>query len=153
MACQCSTRLADNAGIDATIHAVDDFGADSVLTDISLHIQLKATSQQPADHGNKFSYFMQDVARYDKLRSSALLPPRVLVVLFLPANADEWLAQSEDALSMKRCAYWTSLRGAEQTDNKTGVTVYLPKNQLFSATGLLELMARISRQEDILYAG
>src|SRR5205807_3879171 len=59
MACQCSTRLADNAGIDATIHAVDDFGPNAVLTDISLHIQLKATSQQPVDHGDKFSYFMQ----------------------------------------------------------------------------------------------
>lgn len=152
MACTCSMRLMDKAGIDATIHAVDNFGAGSILTDISLHVQLKATSQQPHENLGKLSYFMNDVARYDKLRSSGLLPPRILVVLFLPTNADEWFSQSEDELSLKRCAYWTSLRGAAETDNKSGITVYLPKNQTFSPTGLRQLMERISREEDILYA-
>src|SRR5205807_5905805 len=83
MSCMCANRHLDNAGVDAEVTAVEKFAADSVLTDISLHVQLKATSRQPAEQEERFSYFMQDIGRYDKLRNSGTLPPRILVVLFL----------------------------------------------------------------------
>ncbi len=139
MNCMYANRHLDNAGVDAEINAVERFSVDSVLTDFSLHVQLKATD------------FMKDVGRYDKLRNSGTMPPRILVVLFLPENAADWLVHSESELAMKRCAYWVSLRGAPETTNKTGVTVYVPKTQPFSPEGLVALMTRISRQEELLY--
>jgi hypothetical protein len=36
-------RHADKLGIDAAVTANDDFGEGAVLTDITLHVQLKAT--------------------------------------------------------------------------------------------------------------
>jgi hypothetical protein len=153
MGCMCTNRHFDNAGVDAMIIAVEKFQSDSVLTDISLHVQLKATSQKPAETEETFSYYMKDIGRYDKLRNSGTIPFRILVVLFLPEDADNWLMHSEDVLAMKRCAYWTSLRGAEASQNKTGVTVYLPKANVFSPDGLRSLMIRLSREEDIMYAG
>lgn len=146
-----ANRHLDNAGVDAEINAVERFSVDSVLTDFSLHVQLKATEQQPTLDNGRLSYFMKDVGRYDKLRNSGTMPPRILVVLFLPENAADWLVHSESELAMKRCAYWVSLRGAPETTNKTGVTVYVPKTQPFSPEGLVALMTRISRQEELLY--
>jgi hypothetical protein len=53
MGCMCSNRHLDNAGVDAIVTAVEKFQWDSVFTDISLHVQLKSTSKQPAEHDGK----------------------------------------------------------------------------------------------------
>ena len=45
MGCDVADRHLDNAGVDATISARGQFAPDSVLTDISLHVQLKATTK------------------------------------------------------------------------------------------------------------
>jgi hypothetical protein len=151
MSCECTGRHTDNAGVDARIHAVEKFAADSVLTDFPVYVQLKATSQEPAQQKGKLSYFMKDIGRYDRLRNSGANPPRILVVLFLPCDAVDWITQTEDQLAMKKCAYWVSLRGAAESENRTGVTVYLPTRQIFSPNELLDLMTRISRQEELFY--
>jgi hypothetical protein len=151
MNCQASDRHLDNAGIDAAIAAREQFAADSVWTEITLHVQLKATVKQPTEAGGKLSYFMDDVGRYDRLRTARAVPRRVLVVLFLPANAVEWLTWAQERLVLQRCAHWVSLRGALPTTNATGQTVYLPRAQVFSPEGLRELMTRLSRDEELLY--
>src|SRR5437660_12159681 len=87
MSCMCANRHLDNAGVDAQVTAVEKFAADSVLADIAPHVQLKATSRQPAEQEESVSYIMQDIGRHDKVRHSGTLPPRLLVVLSLPENA------------------------------------------------------------------
>lgn len=71
--------------------------------------------------------------------------PRILVVLFLPADAQKWLTHSEDELVLRKCAYWQSLRRAPATGNSSGVTVYLPKVQRFTPEALTEIASRLSR--------
>src|SRR5437879_6368467 len=51
--------------------------------------------------------------------------PRILAVLYLPENADEWLCHSEDALIAKGCLYWVSLRNAAESANPKHQTVYV----------------------------
>ena len=51
-----SGRHRDSAGVDAVISAKDRFTSDSVFTDFSIDVQLKATSGEPAiDHLGRFS--------------------------------------------------------------------------------------------------
>jgi hypothetical protein len=69
------------------------------------------------------------------------------VVLFLPADPAEWLTLDSDALILRKCAYWASLRGAKPSANATAQTVYLPKNQRFDVDGLLALMTRLSHND------
>lgn len=90
---------------------------------------------------------MRGIRRYDDLRSEALSTARILVVLFLPDNPNQWLQHTEDALTLRKCAYWVSLRGAEPSDNDTTQTVYLPKAQRFDPDGLQALMARLSHYD------
>jgi hypothetical protein len=81
------------------------------------------------------------------LRTETVDIARILVVLFLPSDADQWLNHSDQELSLRKCAYWQSLRGAPATANGSGTTVYLPKAQMFTPQTLTELAARLSRRD------
>ena len=107
-------RYLDDAGVDAVLHEDGRrLASDSVLTSFEVHVQLKATYQSPVEQDGHFSYSLT-VPRYDKLRKAQVNTPRILVILYLPADATEWLRHSEDGLVAKRCAYWVSLRNAPE---------------------------------------
>lgn len=147
MSCSVSNRHSDNNGVDAFVTAWGPFENGGYLTEVDVKVQLKATIQAPADDGTHFSYFVDGVNRYDDLRTATVDVARILVVLFLPTDAAEWLAQSEDELALRRCGYWVSLRGAPSTPNSSGATVNLPKVQVFSPAALKALAARLSRRD------
>ena len=147
MACSVGSRHEDNNGIDATLTAWGPFTNGGYLTEVTIKVQLKATIAVPADDGTSFSYFLQGVSRYDDLRTETVSNARILVVLFLPADAQEWLHHTPEQLALRRCAYWQSLRGAPVTSNASGATVKLPKNQMFDAQGLKNLAAQLSHSD------
>lgn len=153
MECQPAGRHLHGAGVDATISASDTFALDSIFTDISLHVQLKATTRAPTRRNGRLSYFMSDVSRYNKLRKAGATPRRVLVVLFLPLASSSWLTWSDKSLTLQRCAYWVSLRDAPPSTNSSGQTVYLPESQVFSPAGLRGLIVRLSRDDELIYEG
>jgi Domain of unknown function (DUF4365) len=112
--CTYTYRHLDDAGVDAIIYEDGRrLAADSLLTSFDVHVQLKATYQTPVEQDGCFSYSIT-VPRYDKLRRPQVNSPRILVVLYLPEDANEWLRHSEDCLEAKRCAYWVSLRCLDQ---------------------------------------
>ena len=152
MACAVANRHADNNGVDANVTAWGPFENGGYLTEVDIKVQLKATIAVPADDGTHLSYFLSGPQRYDDLRAATVDIARILVVLFLPANATEWLAHSEDQLALRRCGYWVSLRDAPATANGTGATVKLPKAQVFSPAALKALASRLSRRDFPLYA-
>lgn len=151
IACQEANRAHDNQGIDATLSLRKDFGPEALLTDVSLHLQLKATTKVPARARQRLSYFLDGIDEYDRLRAASSMPSRILGVLFLPPEHARWLTHSPEQLTLCRCAYWVSLRGAPASHNDSGQTVYLPEAQLVSPAGLLTLFERIARQEDLIY--
>lgn len=145
--CVVAGRHDDNAGVDATITAWGPFPDGGYRTEVDLKVQLKATIKQPIEVNGCFAYSLGGIARYDDLRSDALSTPRILIVLFLPDDPDQWISHSDDALSLHRCAYWVSLRGAKPSDNKTAQTIYIPKTQRFDVLGLRSLFSSISKSE------
>ena len=150
-ACEYSSRHVDDAGVDAIVREDGRrLASDSFLTSFDLHVQLKATYQVPTELNGRFSYSLK-VPQYDKLRNPRVNSPRLIVVLYLPQDATQWLAHTEDALIAKRCAYWVSLRNAHQSDNPKHQTIYLPREQIISVESLTNLMTRFSRREEIDY--
>jgi hypothetical protein len=149
--CEYRNRHLDGAGVDATI--TEDgrrLAPDSVLTSFSVDIQLKATFQELTEQSGRFSYSLT-VEQYNKLRREDIASPRLLVILRLPVDEQEWLQISQDALVARRCAYWVSLRGAAASSNTTSQTIYVPSENLLSPQGLTALMARFSRLKVIRY--
>lgn len=148
--CECTGRHADEAGVDATLRVVGRLAKDSILTRFTVDVQLKATSRPPLTRDDLYSYSLR-LKNYNELRSTTAASPQLLVVLFLPKDAREWLSHSEDSLVSRRCAYWVSLRAAPESGNDTHQTVYVPRTNLLSVDNLKTLMTRFSRQERIDY--
>jgi hypothetical protein len=105
--------------------------------------------KQPTDDGTYLSYFVQGIRRYQKLREDHREPVRLLVVLFLPKKCADWLDCTEEQLVLKRCAYWASIRNADTSDNDSGKTVKIPKNQILSPENLKALVVRLALGNDI----
>ena len=149
--CEYRNRHLDGAGIDATITEDGRKLADnSILTSFSVDIQLKATYRELPEQEGRFSYSLS-IPHYKKLRLEEVASPRLLVVLRLPQNPEEWLQIDEDSLVAKRCTYWVSLRGASASTNQENQTVYIPRQNLLTPQSLTILMARFSRLEVIPY--
>jgi hypothetical protein len=151
MGCKVAGRHDDNAGVDAEITAWGPFPNGGFLEEVDLKVQLKATVKEPTVVDGCFSYSLDGIGRYDKLRKETVGAPRILVVLYLPRDDKDWIAHSEDALLLRKCAYWVSLRGAAASTNGTSQTVYIPTKQRFDVDGLLSIMAAISRSEPPRY--
>lgn len=147
--CEIGGRHSDDLGIDARIVVQDYFGEDAPLTNFTLDIQLKATSQQLSFDGERFS-FRLTTAHYDKLRSESVVAPRYLVVLLLPENAAEWLELTSEQLICRRCLYWVSLLGAPEVSTQN-ISVYLPDSQILTPDALRELAACRAREEWLYY--
>ncbi len=151
-ACEYTTRHMDSQAVDAIVREDGRFLApDSVLGSFAAHLQLKATRQRLREINARWSFSLP-LHQYNRLRASHIKNPRILVVMQLPPNPEEWLQHSEESLVAKQCAYWVSLRGAPPSDNEKEQTVYVPRSQLLSPAGLTALMTRFSRREVILYA-
>jgi hypothetical protein len=146
MCCREATRHEDNNGIDAQLTAWLPFVDESTLREVDMKVQLKATIAEPAGDGLHFDYRLQGLNRYNDLRTEAVTVPRILVVLFLPREAADWVGHTPDELVLRRCAYWQSLRGAPDISTASTV-VKLPKSQHFSPEGLRQLAGRFSRRD------
>lgn len=146
MACRAGDRHEDNNGIDAQLSAWGSW-PETYLKEVTLNFQLKATKVQPRDTGTHIPYYFKGIQRYNDLRQNVHAVPRLLVVLFLLDNADEWLFHSTDQLALRRCAFWVSLLGAPASDNGAGVTIQLPKSQMFSPDELSRVVERFAKRD------
>ncbi|BAZ14786.1 hypothetical protein NIES4071_66300 [Calothrix sp. NIES-4071] len=84
------------------------------------------------------------IKNYNELRKKKTVVPRILVVVLIPELLEEWINKSETELCMRRCAYWISLRGQAETTNTESVTVYIPRENLFTVDTLKSLMQQIT---------
>lgn len=123
-------------------------GAGGTLRRPRVEVQLKCTARDILyQHDLRFPLSRKN---YDDLRDPDLTLPRLLVVVLVPEQIDDWLAQTEAALVLRVCGYWVSLRGAPpRSSASTNVTVRIPRAQILDVAALQTLMARVSRKEDL----
>lgn len=148
--CQAGDRHEDGIGIDAKLRIKERFGPQSLLTNFSVDIQLKATSEAVTEVDGGYRYSLR-LKNYNELRSVECQAPQLLVVFWLPVDSEQWLIHSTQKLICQRCAYWVSLRSAPPSTNDTAQTVSIPIDNHLSVPKLRELMGRFSRREVINY--
>ncbi len=149
--CEYSTRLEDGISVDAKLRIKERFSSESKLTNFTLDVQLKSTSDEPAEVNGKYSFGLR-LKNYNDLRAKECQAPQLLIVLFLSTDEREWLVHSVERLICQKSAYWLSLWGAPASENTTEQTVYIPKENYLSVDNLRNLAARFSRREVIKYA-
>ncbi len=146
--CAATNRHLDNAGVDAQVDIRERLDPGSVVTDFSLHFQLKATSQNLVTVGDSLSFNLQ-VPHYDKLRLTETGTPRFMALFVLPEEPADWLHVTANGLISRRCARWISLRGAPETENSTTVVVHVPSTNILTPASLREIARRVSLGETL----
>lgn len=144
MSCKVGGRHDDNSGVDAIVNY---FGPipNTYISDVQIDIQLKATINDGGSYPDHFSYFIQKIERYDKLRTNDSTRVKLLAVLFLPPDANNWLNCSVDQLILQKAAYWVCLYGAPPSSNSSGQTIYLPRANFISPESLQNLAIQIGQ--------
>jgi hypothetical protein len=123
----------DIDSIDLMVHSTPDFDSQAP----SLALQLKATADPSVLRPDRVAFALSR-KNYDDLRRATQML-RFLVVFVLPENSADWFAQSESELSLRRAAYYLSLRGARPTTQQS-VTVSIPRSNLLTPDAIREMM-------------
>lgn len=136
----------DRHGIDATIQGIHE------RTYATLHIQLKATSGlgTPVDGAYRHRMCRR---HFDMLRERASDDPAgcLLGVLRLPQQPNKWLESTPDALTIRKCMYWS--RPSDWNDPKSesqkSISVPIPETNILDIESLRWLMHQ--KVEDLQY--
>jgi len=135
----------DNCDIYGTDGTLSMQGGDERPRMAKLDFQLKATSQKLRTNG--IVRFPLKRHNYDELITMNLIVPRVLILVLVPHDIDQWANYGEDRLLLRHCGYWVSLRGRPTTNNEHTVSIQLTSEKPFSPDGLATLMTQISHGE------
>ena len=128
----------DDDSVDLTLA---ERGGRGTIRSPRLDLQLKCT-EQAVLRPDRLAFEL-GLKNYDDLRPTDLATPRILVVVLVPADVDEWLDHSEQQLALRRCGYWVSLRGRSETPNAASVTIDIPRHQVFTPQAVTNLMATV----------
>jgi hypothetical protein len=134
-------------GIDLTLNDIVTVLGQWIESGYKLDVQAKSTTLASLDSGHV--RYDLEAQSYNMLRYLHAPSPRLLVVLILPEDENEWLTLTEDELRLRRCAYWMNLKGRRAVPNRRSVRLRVPRTQLFSDTTLPKLMKRIKAGEEL----
>lgn len=143
--CAVSVPEPDHDKLDFTIYSRH---RGLVKTKPKVDIQAKCQLRPAGILADPISYSI-DLETYNNLRDPLVSDPRILVLVIVPSNENEWLEQSEEELCLKHCGYWICLKGAADSTNSASQTIYIPKQNIFSPSCLTEMMEKISNGADI----
>jgi len=141
---------------ERTTAPLDMLGVDLIFTGLKepqlekfpiLYAQVKCTSREVV--GDTSIRYPLPVKNYNELRRGNRYPPIILIVVVVPERVEDWLQQTEASLCLQRCGYWSSLAGADSTENKENITVKIPRNQVLTPTSLELMMQKVLRGEKL----
>jgi hypothetical protein len=132
-------------GIDLSLNDIAVAGSRRFESGWKIDVQAKSTTQ--AKFSRDSLVFDLEVKAHEILRQPNPGCPRILVVLVLPEQEAEWMAQSADELVLRTCAYWGSLRGLRATRNRRTTRVLLSRKNVFSPDALTDLLGQLKRGE------
>ena len=136
----CNVTRADVDDESVDLELIAAHSPDDLRPSPHLAIQAKCTE---LDDGEGHALPLK-LKNHNDLRAPCHVP-RLLVVVCVPADVEAWLTATPEALVLRRCAYWRSLRGLPPADTETRKTVHIPRSQRFEPQALTALMATIAR--------
>jgi hypothetical protein len=131
-------------GVDMSLRAITLRGTRRRDVGPQLDLQLKSTTR--ASVGETHLNYDLEVVNYDDLRGLEVQAARILTVLVMPNDEEQWLSQSPEELVLRHCTYWLSLKGSPATESTTTVRVSIPLANVFSVAALQSIMQRLSER-------
>lgn len=135
----CSFTVPDvDEGIDVIFESSEIKG---VLTAPKIQAQVKSYQEEQCENG--ILKYNLKVNNYNILVGPTTVPS-ILVVVSVPVDIKQWVHQDNNRLAMQRCAYWTSIRGLDESSNASSVCLDIDRQSIFSSrelNRLLQIMA------------
>lgn len=129
----------DDDSVDVGIAA--SRGTGSKIHAPRLELQLKCTAQHIVR--DDYLHFPLKQKNYDDLRDPSLAVPRILVVMLVPNNLDDWVIQTKEALLMRHCCYWYSLRSFPERGLRKSIPLKIPCTQILTVEALRGMITLI----------
>ena len=142
----CSFRDFDY-GIDMTLNDIKHYQGRRVETGFKLDIQAKSSVTARVEESEVI--YSMEVKTYNDLRDASVGTPRILVLLVLPRDEEQWVRINQRRFMIRRSAYWLSLRGEGGGTHRERVTVSIPRGNLFTVESLKQIMDSVKRGEDL----
>lgn len=139
-----TSSYAFDYGVDMSLRVIQQ--QDNLHQDarVQLDLQLRSTTRASVTD-TQVSYDL-DVRTYEYLRLSSRIPC-ILVLLVLPEDETKWLNQSAGELTIRHCAYWISLEGADPTTATSSIRIAIPQTQIFSVQAVRVMMEHLIQGE------
>jgi hypothetical protein len=146
--------ISANAGLSC--QSIDeDFGMDGSICEVrynlkrkayryssfGLDFQLKATVNAIPKSG--FFIYDLEVKNYLDLIDEEVGRERILILYILPKNRDKWVNVGKSETRLEKAAYWCSLRGYPEVNNKAKVRIKIPESQQLTTDSLNNLFMKI----------
>lgn len=128
-------------GIDGTVTEITRLSGRYSESGYKLDYQLKASVNVTKTGGE--IVFPLEAKNYNDLVEEFVGTPRILIVYSMPQDEGVWLETSGEALILRHCAWWISLKGKEKTTNTDTKTVHIPEANILDVEGLKSLMALV----------
>lgn len=112
----------------------------------SFQVQLKATTEQEVVRKDGVITYKLEAKTYNDLiyKRNNGLTAMVLVVLILPTIDAEWVYCGQEALIVKRHAYWyLPGMGEQPTNNESKISIKLPETNILTLETFDHLMLKI----------
>lgn len=135
-------ELVQDYGVDMYLRGIER--VEQIYLDTGPQIDLQLKSSTTAEVRAEGVFFDLDVRAYNLLRRRSAQRPCLLVVLVLPEEESHWFDQSAEELTLRRCAYWCSLRGDAPTNNQSSIRIQIPLSQVFSPDAVRAMMNVLS---------
>ena len=140
----------DNDGYDVEISGKGYLDSDSsILYSPKLDVQLKSSYSNITLHNDGSITYSLNVKNYKALIQTTRMIPLILVVFHMHRDESLWLEHTTDWLKITKCAYWISLKGREEIENKSTININIPSENILTKETLMDIMIKISKQESL----
>lgn len=107
----------------------------------TLDVQLKSTGSRTSLTHSGVSVQLSR-QRFDDFAESSPLVNKILVVMWMPSDPEDWCEQFEDHLALRHRAYWVNIAGDKTSASEPTVTA--PFSQVFDDVSLCMMLDRIA---------
>lgn len=139
----------DTDGVDTSVSCKGYPAEGCLLFSPRLDIQLKSSYSKIKIKQNGDLTYALEAKNYKRLNQKNACIPSILVLLHMFEDQSLWLEHTTDYLKITKCAYWVSLKNADETNNSSSVTVTIPKENIFSHEALKAIMIKVANNEEL----
>ena len=125
-------------GIDGTFRSIKIVGTRRVESGFAVDFQMKATINWE-HNGPDVVYDLEAKTYNDMVQRDTEATPCILILLCLPADAEDWMESDEKRLVLKHCCYWTRLHGATTT-NSSKKRIWIPRSNELTSQAILNIL-------------